>query len=99
MHQSAMIRMKWFVDNYIPKDKKVKVLDIGSYSVNGNYKEFFKGKTIFCNCDDDRAEKLINVIYNLSKKYQVFVCTCRSRELDFLKNKSDINIIDIQKGW
>ena len=46
MHQSAMIRMKWFVDNYVPKDKKVKVLDIGSYSVNGNYKELFKGTQV-----------------------------------------------------
>lgn len=53
---------------------------------------------IFCNCDDDRAENLINIIYNLSKKYQVFVCTCRKRELEFLKNKSNVNIIDIQKG-
>lgn len=43
MHKSAMMRMKWFVDKYVPKDKKVKVLDVGSYSVNGNYKELFNG--------------------------------------------------------
>lgn len=41
MHKSAMRRMKWFVDNYIPKDTPVKVLDIGSYNVNGCYKSFF----------------------------------------------------------
>lgn len=46
MHKSAMTRMKWFVDNYIPKDKKVKVLDIGSYSVNGNYKILFNGTQV-----------------------------------------------------
>lgn len=41
MHRSAMTRMEWFVDNYIPKDRAVTVLDIGSYSVNGNYKGLF----------------------------------------------------------
>lgn len=43
MHKSAMRRMKWFVEHYIPKDKKIKVLDVGSYNVNGSYKELFKG--------------------------------------------------------
>ena len=43
MHTSAMIRMKWFVDNYIPKDKHVRVLDIGSYNVNGCYRSLFNG--------------------------------------------------------
>lgn len=43
MHKSAMTRMKWFVENYIPKDREVKVLDIGSYSVNGNYRSLFAG--------------------------------------------------------
>lgn len=46
MHNSAMLRMKWFVDNYIPKTTKVKVLDIGSYSVNGNYRDLFKGTQV-----------------------------------------------------
>lgn len=43
MHKSAMLRMKWFVDHYIPKDKEVKVLDVGSYDVNGNYRKLFLG--------------------------------------------------------
>ena len=42
MHRSAMLRMKWFVDNYVPRDKEVKVLDIGSYDVNGCYRPLFK---------------------------------------------------------
>ena len=44
MHNSAMLRMKWFVDNYIVPIKKssIKVLDIGSYDVNGSYKDLFK---------------------------------------------------------
>lgn len=42
MHRSAMIRMEWFVSHYIPRDTKVKVLDIGSYNVNGCYRDLFK---------------------------------------------------------
>ena len=41
MHKSAMLRLKWFVDNYIPKDKEVTVLDIGSYDINGSYRKLF----------------------------------------------------------
>lgn len=41
MHKSAMLRMKWFVNNYIPKDKEIKILDVGSYNVNGCYKNLF----------------------------------------------------------
>jgi len=53
---------------------------------------------IFSNCDDIRAEKIMELIYNLSKKYQVFVCTCRKRDVDFLKAKHNVNIISMQKG-
>lgn len=41
MHNSAMKRMEWFVKNYIPTDRQVKVLDVGSYDVNGCYKQLF----------------------------------------------------------
>ncbi len=46
MHRSSFLRMEWFFDNYVSKidDKKVKVLDVGSYSVNGSYKSLFKGE-------------------------------------------------------
>ena len=43
MHDSSILRMKWFVENYasqITKDK-IKVLDVGSYDVNGTYKHLF----------------------------------------------------------
>ena len=43
MHKSAMLRMKWFVENYVPKDRKIRVLDVGSYDVNGCYKPLFVG--------------------------------------------------------
>lgn len=39
MHRSSVIRMKWLIDNYAAKiDKaKIKVLDVGSYDINGSY--------------------------------------------------------------
>jgi SAM-dependent methyltransferase len=43
MHKSSILRMQWFVDNYaskITKDK-VRVLDVGSYDVNGSYRHLF----------------------------------------------------------
>ena len=43
MHKSAMTRMQWFIENYVPKDKEVKVLDIGSCNVNGCYRPLFSG--------------------------------------------------------
>ena len=42
MHKSAMLRMEWFVKNYIPKDRPVKILDVGSYDVNGSYRRLFE---------------------------------------------------------
>ena len=38
-----MLRMKWFIDNYASKiaKEKIHVLDVGSYDVNGSYKNLF----------------------------------------------------------
>ena len=43
MHASSILRMQWFLDNYASKIAKaeVKVLDVGSYDVNGSYKHLF----------------------------------------------------------
>lgn len=43
MHSSSLLRMKWFVENYASKLKKdkIKVLDVGSFDVNGSYKQFY----------------------------------------------------------
>ncbi len=43
MHISSKLRMKWFVENYASKHNSevAKVLDVGSYDVNGSYKEYF----------------------------------------------------------
>ena len=42
MHQSAMKRMEWFVENYIPQDQHVEILDVGSYDINGSYRSLFQ---------------------------------------------------------
>lgn len=37
-----MLRMQWFIKNYVPAQKrKLNVLDVGSYDVNGTYKRYF----------------------------------------------------------
>lgn len=42
MHKSSLLRMQWFVQKYLAEDKGlIKVLDVGSYDVNGSYKQFF----------------------------------------------------------
>lgn len=45
MHHSSLRRMKWFVDNYAGKlpdsGTRLRVLDVGSCSINGSYKHFF----------------------------------------------------------
>jgi SAM-dependent methyltransferase len=43
MHVNSILRMKWFVENYASKiiKDKIKVLDVGSYNINGSYKELF----------------------------------------------------------
>ncbi len=46
MHLGSMLRMKWFEENYASKihKEKIKVLDVGSYDVNGSYKDIFADK-------------------------------------------------------
>ena len=46
MHNSSILRMEWFYDNYISKINKenIRILDVGSYNVNGTYKDIFKDK-------------------------------------------------------
>lgn len=46
MHKSAILRMQWFVDNYIPTDRYIRVLDVGSCDVNGSYRMLFHGKNV-----------------------------------------------------
>lgn len=42
MHESSMKRMKWFAVNYLDHKKRLDILDVGSYNVNGCYREIFE---------------------------------------------------------
>lgn len=44
MHRSTYLRMNWFVDTYLSNESNnssISVLDVGSYDVNGSYRELF----------------------------------------------------------
>ena len=41
MHESSMERMRWFANNYLDSTKQLEILDVGSYDVNGSYREIF----------------------------------------------------------
>lgn len=43
MHKSSLLRMESFIFNYIVGGEGKKVLDVGSYDVNGCYKNLFSG--------------------------------------------------------
>ncbi len=46
MHKASLLRMQWFVENYASKieQNEVKVLDVGSFDVNGSYRHLFDGQ-------------------------------------------------------
>ena len=41
MHKSSMLRMEWFIKTYLNNKEKLNILDVGSYNVNGCYRELF----------------------------------------------------------
>lgn len=41
MHPGSLLRMEWFVKNYLNGSQTRTVLDVGSYDVNGSYRQFF----------------------------------------------------------
>ena len=53
MHPSSYSRMKWFVDNWLQPSRlnstfgksHLRILDVGSYDVNGSYKTLFTSPT------------------------------------------------------
>lgn len=50
MHQSSILRMNWFLDQFVSfnssSGNKLRVLDVGSYDVNGSYKPLFNSKKV-----------------------------------------------------
>jgi SAM-dependent methyltransferase len=44
MHKQTLLRMEWFVQHFLASRTQIdrmRVLDVGSYDVNGSYKQFF----------------------------------------------------------
>lgn len=50
---------------------------------------------VFSGCDDNRIYKIMDLLYELSKYNQIFLCTPRGREGDYFKHKTDVNIINL----
>lgn len=69
MHTSSKLRMAYFVKKYLYPlhNEKTKVLDVGSYDVNGSYKQFFPS-TFFDYVGLDMAEGP-NVDYTPANPY------------------------------
>jgi len=44
MHKSSYDKMKQFIDKYLDKNKKLRILDIGSQDVNGTYRQLFENQ-------------------------------------------------------
>lgn len=42
MHASSLLRMKEFINYYVDDSKRTRMLDVGSYSVNGSYRDLLK---------------------------------------------------------
>jgi len=71
MHKSSLKRMKWFLDNYEQyfsyTNDKIKVLDVGSYDVNGTYKPLFDKKYYYYGADIEAGSNvdiILSDIYN-----------------------------------
>lgn len=41
MHLSSLKRMEWFANNFLKEQRKYRVLDVGSFDVNGSYRSLF----------------------------------------------------------
>jgi SAM-dependent methyltransferase len=67
MHDSSILRMQWFVENYASKicQDKVKILDVGSYDVNGSYKPLFSDpKYVYTGMDMESGPNVDLVLTN-----------------------------------
>jgi len=69
MHTGSMLRMSWFVDNYIKAKLtgggvKFRVLDVGSYDVNGCMRSLFDGTDIEYVGLDIEAGPNVDIVMN-----------------------------------
>jgi len=60
MHESSKNLMKQFVDKYLKDFKCGAVLDVGSYDVNGTYKDLFDERFKYTGLDIESGLMLIS---------------------------------------
>lgn len=67
MHNSSYDKMETFVEQYLDKDKKLKILDIGSQDVNGSYRKLFENPnwdyTGADMCEGNNVDIILNNVY------------------------------------
>ena len=72
MHESSVLRMNWFVENYLQKEHPlspssaqkpiISILDVGSYDVNGSYKVLFNDKRFLYTGLDMEAGPNVDIV-------------------------------------
>ncbi|MCF7970596.1 MAG: methyltransferase domain-containing protein [Methylococcaceae bacterium] len=64
MHKSSLDKMAWFVEQYLSGYKGVsrQILDLGSYDVNGSYRDFFADSAWHYQGMDMEAGKNVDIV-------------------------------------
>ncbi|MDH4127128.1 MAG: class I SAM-dependent methyltransferase [Spirochaetota bacterium] len=62
MHKESKLKMQWFKDNFI-ENNNIKILDVGSYDVNGSYRDIFK-ESEYHGLDIEKGENVDIVLQN-----------------------------------
>jgi hypothetical protein len=75
MHASSMLEMTAFVTNYLPKNKKLDILDVGSYDVNGTYKKLVDNPLWSYTGMDISAGPNVDIVgwENVTREYDVII--------------------------
>jgi len=70
MHESSINRMKWFIKTYLQEKREYKILDVGSYNVNGSYKHLFDEKCCFYTGLDMEAGPNVDIVPKQTYKWR-----------------------------
>ncbi|MBT4870430.1 MAG: methyltransferase domain-containing protein [Candidatus Diapherotrites archaeon] len=78
MHENSMKLMRNFVNNNLDKSKKLSILDVGSYDINGSYKELFDWPWDYTGLDLEAGKNVDFVAkslydWGLDKKFDVVI--------------------------
>jgi 2-polyprenyl-3-methyl-5-hydroxy-6-metoxy-1,4-benzoquinol methylase len=79
MHKESFEIMEYFVKKYLDRNKKLEILDVGSYDVNGNYKELFQNNNWKYHGLDMIKGPNVDIVsktpynFNLKKQFDVVV--------------------------